>query len=142
MMLCLRWRSTGFLSVVLLSTVALFWVVMGPAFASESFPFGSALMLDAAPMHGSKRVPMIEIEEDGTASIDLWCASVRAQATVGDASITLLPGDMQGAQCEAARQASDTDLLAALSQVTGWRRHGEVIELTCATTLRFRLMTN
>jgi hypothetical protein len=115
---------------------------VSPTLASDSFPFGSELILDAAPMHGSKRVPMIEVEEDGTASIDLWCASVRSQATVGDASLTILPGDTQAAQCEAARQASDADLLAALTQVTGWRRHGEVIELTGATTLRFRLMTN
>jgi hypothetical protein len=127
MMLCLRRRSAALLAVVLLLNL------MGPVFASDGFPFGSELMLDAAPMHGSKRVPMIEIEEDGTASIDLWCASVRAQATVGD---------MQTAQCEPARQAGDADLLAALGQVTGWRRRGEVIELTGATTLRFRLMTN
>ena len=135
-MLCLRWRSACCLSALLLLSA------VSPTLASDSFPFGSELILDAAPMHGSKRVPMIEVEEDGTASIDLWCASVRAQATVGDASLTILPGDMQAAQCETARQASDADLLAALTQVTGWRRHGEVIELTGATTLRFRLMTN
>jgi hypothetical protein len=133
---CSRRRLACFF--VLLGLAGSFW----PAHASESFPFGSELMLDAAPMHGSKRVPMIEIEEDGTASIDLWCASVRAQATVGDTSLTILPGDMQTAQCEPARQAGDADLLAALGQVTGWRRRGEVIELTGATTLRFRLMTN
>jgi hypothetical protein len=33
-------------------------------------------------------------------------------------------------------------LLAALAQVTSWRRHGDVIEFIGATTLRFRLMTN
>ena len=44
------------------------------AAAGDSFPFGTTLMLDAAPMRGSKRVPMLEIAEDGVASIDLWCA--------------------------------------------------------------------
>jgi hypothetical protein len=33
-------------------------------------------------------------------------------------------------------------LLAALAQVTSWRRHGDVIEFIGATKLRFRLMTN
>jgi hypothetical protein len=54
------------------------------AVAGDSFPFGTTLMLDAAPMRGSKRVPMLDIAEDGVASIDLWCASVRAQAVVAD----------------------------------------------------------
>jgi heat shock protein HslJ len=110
--------------------------------ASETFPFGSELMLDSTPMHGSKRVPMIEIEENGAASIDLWCASVQGQATVSDAAITIVPGAAAPAQCEPERQARDADLLAALAQVTGWRRSGEVVELSGPTPLRFRLMTN
>ncbi|MGB7178551.1 MAG: META domain-containing protein, partial [Xanthobacteraceae bacterium] len=110
--------------------------------ASEPFPFGSELMLDAAPMHGSKRVPMIEIEDDGTASIDLWCASLKAQATVNNAAITIVPGDPPPAQCDPDRQARDAELLATLTQVTGWRRSGEVVELIGATPLRFHLMTN
>ena len=113
-----------------------------PASASESFPFGSELMLDAAPMRGSKRIPMLEIEENGAASIDLWCTSLRAQATVADATIAIVPGDMPQAQCEPERQARDADLLAALTQVTGWRRSGEVVELSGPTPLRFRLPTN
>jgi hypothetical protein len=32
--------------------------------------------------------------------------------------------------------------LAALMQVTNWRRNGELIELLGTTALRFRLMTN
>ena len=128
----------GCLSVLLAFTSAL-----PAAKASEPFPFGSELMLDAAPMHGSKRIPMIEIEENGTVSIDLWCTSVRAQATVGDNSITIVPGDLQtNAQCEPERQARDATLLTELAQVTNWRRNGEVIELLGATPLRFRLMTN
>ena len=46
------------------------------AVAGDSFAFGTTLMLDAAPMRGSKRVPMLEIAED-SASIDLWCASAQ-----------------------------------------------------------------
>src|SRR5689334_594076 len=39
--------------------------------ANEPFPFGTELMLDAAPMRGPKRVPIIQIEDNGAASIDL-----------------------------------------------------------------------
>jgi heat shock protein HslJ len=120
-------------------TLGLAW----PAAASErSFPFDSELMLDVAPMPGSKRVPIIEIDANGAASIDLWCGSLRGQASVSDDSISIVPGPMQPAQCSADRQSSDENLLAALTQVTNWKRTGNVIELRGATTLRFRLMTN
>jgi hypothetical protein len=112
------------------------------AAASDSFPFGATLMLDAAPMRGSKRVPMLEIAEDGTTSIDLWCASARAEAVVGDNSITIVLRDQPTSQCEPERQARDADLLATLLGVTNWQREGEVVELLGAAPLRFRLMTN
>jgi hypothetical protein len=114
-----------------------------PAAASEhSFPFERELMLDVAPMPGSKRVPIIEIDANGAASIDLWCASLRGQASVGDDSISIVPGPIEPTQCPADRQSGDESLLAALAQVTNWKRTGDVIELLGATTLRFRLMTN
>ena len=103
-------------------------------------------MLDAAPLPGGKRVPMLEIDDDGGTSIDLWCASLRGRATVGDDSIAIVPGQIQAAMaaapCEPRRQAGDTALLAALMQATRWRRIGDVVELSGPTTLRFRLMTN
>jgi hypothetical protein len=136
----LHWRSACALALLFLPAT-----IFG-ARAGEPFPFGSELMLDVAPMHGSKRVPMLEIEDDGSAAIDLWCASLRAQATVGDDSIAIVPGqDAGGAQaapCDADQQSSDAGLLAALTQATHWRRDGEIVELSGATTLRFRLLTN
>jgi len=112
------------------------------AAAGDSFPFGTTLMLDTTPMRGSKRIPMLEIAENGAASIDLWCASARAQAVVADNSISISPGDLQNTQCEPDRQSRDAELLAVLAQVTNWRRNGEVVEFLGATPLRFRLMTN
>jgi len=117
--------------------------LFGAAVASEGpFPFGHELMLDAAPMRGSKRIPILEIAENGVASIQLWCISLRAQANVGPDSISIVVGAAAPAQCAPERQAGDDNLLAALAQVTNWRRRGDVIELLGATTLRFRLMTN
>ena len=55
-----------------LAMLLLVAVSLSPAIADDSFPFGTTLMFDAAPMRGSKRVPMLEIAEDGAASIDLW----------------------------------------------------------------------
>jgi hypothetical protein len=115
---------------------------LSPAVTGDSFPFGTTLMLDDAPMRGSKRIPMLEIAENGTASIDLWCASARAQAVVADNSISIAPGDLQNTQCEPDRQSRDAELLAALAQVTNWRRNGEVVELLGVVPLRFRLVTN
>lgn len=126
--------------------IALFVALLGalfvPAHASEPFPFGSELMLEAAPMPGSKRVPMLEIDDDGAAAIDLWCARLRGRATVGDDSIAIAAGQLPPAQCEPQRQAGDAELLAALTQATKWRRSGDLVEISGPTTLRFRLMTN
>jgi len=110
--------------------------------AGDDFPFGTTLMLDAAPMRGSKRIPMLEIAENGAASIDLWCASARAQVIVADHSIRIAPGDLSNAQCDPDSQSRDAELLAALAQVTNWWRNGEAIEFSGATPLRFHLMTN
>jgi hypothetical protein len=116
---------------------------LGLAGAADSpFPFGTELMLDIEPLYGSKRVPMLQIEDNGTAAIDLWCASVHASATVGETSITIVAEPAEPAQCTPERQSGDETLLAALSQVTNWRRDGDVIELIGPTTLRFRAMTN
>jgi hypothetical protein len=112
------------------------------AVAGDSFPFDTTLMLDAAPMRGSKRIPMLEISESGAASIDLWCASARGVAVVGDNSITIVLQDQRTSQCEPERQARDADLLTALLGVTNWQREGEIVELLGAAPLRFRLMTN
>jgi hypothetical protein len=123
--------------------VLVFAASLLPAAASEhGFPFDRELMLDVAPMPGSKRVPIIQIDANGAASIDLWCARLRGEASVGDDSISIVPGPIEPKQCPADRQSGDENLLAALTQVTNWQRSGDVIELRGATTLRFRLMTN
>jgi len=134
-MTCARWRLCWLVWLAISTFV-------GPAIASEEFPFDRELMLDAAPMRGSKRIPILEIAGNGVASIQLWCTSVRAQANVGADSISIIAGPAPPAQCAPERQAGDENLLAALAQVTNWRRRGDVIELLGATTLRFRLMTN
>jgi hypothetical protein len=125
-----------------LACLVMFGLVPLAAANERGFPFDRELMLDVAPMPGSKRVPIIEIDANGAASIDLWCARLRGQASVSEDSISIVPGPIEPKQCPADRQSGDENLLAALAQVTNWKRSGNVIELRGATTLRFRLMTN
>ena len=116
---------------------------LGPVMANErGFSFGREMILDTAPMAGSKRVPILEIDENGAASIDLWCASLHGQANVSDDTISIVLGPVQPAQCAPDRQTGDENLLAVIVQMTNWRRSGDMIELRGTTTLRFRLMTN
>jgi hypothetical protein len=116
---------------------------LAPAVASEtSFPFDREMILESTPLPGSKRIPIIEIDANGAASIDLWCASMRGQASVGEGTISIVPGPAQPVSCTPDRQSGDDNLLAALAQTTNWRRIGDVVEFRGATTLRFRLMSN
>jgi hypothetical protein len=118
----------------------------GLAVAADSFPFDRELLLDATPMRPGKRMPILTVEENGTARLDLWCRTVPARVEISDMAIKIEPGPlpedlptMQSAgQCTPERVKADEEILAAFSQVTGWRRQGEAIVLEGTTTLRFR----
>jgi META domain len=110
--------------------------------AEAAFPFGSELMLDGKPLRGTKRLPSLAIEQDGSAAIDLWCGSLRARADIGNGTIAITPGDRDNGRCSADRIAGDDDLLDMLVHMTNWRRRGDVIEFSGTATLRYRLMTN
>jgi heat shock protein HslJ len=110
--------------------------------AERGFPFDSELMLDAKPMKGSKRVPVIGIGPRGEATIDLWCNSVEGQIVVVESTITVMTGTKTERQCDAARIRGDDELLSALTQATTWTRDGDLLTLLGAKTLRFRQGTN
>ncbi len=93
-------------------------------------------------MRGSKRVPIIEDRQERRGLDRVVVLRLHGQANVSDDSISIVPGPFEPAQCSPDRQSGDEKLLAALAQMTNWRRRGDVIELSGATTLRFRLMTN
>jgi hypothetical protein len=111
--------------------------------AQEDFPFELELLLDTHPMKGSKRIPSMAVDSDGTATIDLWCASMKAQINVNGDGISIAPGEKTAAQsCAAERQQADDDLAAALTKVTSWQWDGENLVLVGPTTLRFHHQTN
>jgi hypothetical protein len=125
---------------------ALFVVAAGTVFTSrlqaEDFPFGMGLTLDAAPMRGSKRVPTLEIGDSGEVQLDLWCKSATGQLSVAGDSVVFVPGQVNDNSCPADRAAADDNLLAALSEVTGWKRQGDWLTFTGPKPLRFQLLTN
>lgn len=110
--------------------------------AAQTFPFGSELVLDASPLHGSKKVPSLGINPDGTADIDLWCNTVKARLVVAANTVTIITGAMSTRQCPPDRARADGDLLAALSEVTSWRMEREALVFSGGRTLRFLVQTN
>ncbi len=109
---------------------------------AQTFPFGSELVLDANPMRGSKKIPILEIGQDGTADIDLWCNTVKAQLVVAANTVTIITGEISARQCPADRARADTELLTALNEVTNWRMDREALVFSGSRTLRFRVQTN
>ena len=113
-----------------------------PASAQSTFPFDHDLVLDARPIRGSKRVPILSIDESGRAQIDLWCKRGDGQATIAGDTITIALGTMSDEPCTPERAQADETMIAALTQVTGWSRRGDVVTLTGGATLRFRAAAN
>jgi heat shock protein HslJ len=110
--------------------------------AQEPFPFGRELIMDADPIRGSRRVPNMEIDARGAVDMEMWCNRMRAQFIVAGDTLTVLTGPSTERACSPAQQKADADLMAALQQVTGWRREGTSLTLTGGQPLRFRVPTN
>jgi heat shock protein HslJ len=132
---------TGRLAGPLAGLVVLAGISAGIA-ADRSFPYDDTLLLEAKPMKGSKRVPILQIESKGEASIDMWCNKVAAQLVVVDATITIILGASSEKQCDPDRMQADEDLMTALQQVATWRREGDLLVLQGERSLRFRLSSN
>jgi heat shock protein HslJ len=112
------------------------------AHAEEEFPFGFEMTLDAARMPGSKRIPSLDIGDNGEVALELWCKGGKGQFSVAGNTIIFVPGAMEARNCAPERAQADDELLAALGDVATWRRQGDLVTLTGSKTLRFRLNTN
>jgi heat shock protein HslJ len=110
--------------------------------AERGFPYNSELMMDAKPMRGSKRVPMLVIGAQGEATIEGWCNNVKAQLVVAADTVTILTGAATEQQCTPERARADEELMATLTEITHWRREADVLTLRGPKTVRFRTMTN
>jgi heat shock protein HslJ len=134
-----RWRGR---SVAVAAIGSAMFLYLAPHAFAQPFPFGSELVLDVNPMRGSKKIPLLDIGQNGTAEIDLWCNSVKAQLVVAANTITIITGEMSSRQCPPDRARADDDLLTALNQVTNWRMEDSALVFTGGKTLRFLRQTN
>jgi len=137
---------TGYVLVRGVFAAVLVLLACGAGASAETFPFERELLLDAAPMRPGKRMPILAVEPNGNARIDLWCRTVPAHVDVSDAAIKIeagpLPEEMptmqSAGQCTPERVQADEEFLATLTQMTGWRRVGDGIVLEGPKTMKFR----
>jgi hypothetical protein len=117
-------------------------ITASPARAEDGFPFGFELTLDAARQAGSKRIPTLEIGDNGEAKLDLWCKSGNGQFSVAGNTVIFVPGQLQDRDCPPARAQADDELIAALSEAATWKRRGDLVSFIGSKPLRFRINTN
>ena len=128
-------------------SAVLFFLTCRAGAPAEPFPFDQEFLLDAPPMRPGKRMPLLTVEPNGNAKIDLWCRTVSARIEISDTAMNIETGAlpegqpevMSAGQCTPERMQADEELLAVLSQVSSWRRDGEGIVLEGPKTFRFRV---
>jgi hypothetical protein len=114
----------------------------GPAFADDGFPFGSEMTLDADRQPGSKRIPNLEIGDNGEVILELWCKGGKGQFSVAGNTVVFVAGAMENRTCPPDRAQQDDELIAALTEAGSWKRQGDFVSFVGAKTLRFRINTN
>jgi len=129
-----------------LAAAGLGLVMAASAVASGPFPFDHDLLLDAAPIRPLKRVLVLNVASDSSATTFLWCQTVRGRVELVPGSIRIEPGTLpQGlprymvdGQGTPERVDADLATLTALSRVTGCQRQGQAVVLTGPMNLVFR----
>lgn len=110
--------------------------------AESSFPFGMEMRLEAAPQPGSKRIPDLDIGDNGEVVLELWCKGGKGQFSVAGDTVIFVAGPMQDRACPPDRAQLDDDVVAALREATTWKRQDDLVSFIGARTLRFRINTN
>ena len=126
----------------ILCAAAVAWLTAGAVRAEEGFPFGAEMTLEALPQPGSKRIPNIEIGDNGEVVLELWCKGGKGQFSVAGDTVIFVPGPLEDRSCPLAKAQADDDLVAALSEATTWSRQGDFVSFNGARTLKFRINTN
>ena len=126
----------------MMCAVAAVVAVSSVARAEEGFPFGTEMTLEAVPQPGSKRIPNIEIGDNGEVVLELWCKAGKGQFSVAGNSVIFVPGQIQDRSCPPAKAQADDDLVAALAAVETWKRQGDVLTLIGPKPLQFRTNGN
>jgi heat shock protein HslJ len=127
-------------AAALVVATAAFQVI--PAHAEGEFPFGLEMTLDVARQPGSKRLPTLEIGDNGAAVFELWCKGGKGQFSVAGNTVIFVPGAIEDHACPAARAQADDQLIAALSEAATWKRQDDLVLFIGSKPLRFRINTN
>jgi hypothetical protein len=131
-----------FLGVTVAAGLAACGLLSTAAIAEDGFPFGFEMKLEAAPQAGSKRIPTLEIGDNGEARLDLWCKTGTGQFSVAGNTVIFVPGQLQDRDCPPARAQADDELVAALGEAATWKRRGDLVSFIGSKSLRFRINTN
>src|SRR5690242_21386807 len=126
-------RQAGVAFILLASASAI------SARAQDGFPFGMEMTLDALPQPGSKRIPDLDIGENGEVVLELWCKGGKGQFSVAGNTVVFVAGPMEERACPPAKAQADDELIAALTEATTWRRQGDAVSFIGSRTLRFRI---
>jgi hypothetical protein len=129
-------RRLGVLAIVM-------WAGAATALASNAeFPYDQELLLETQPQPGSKRLPGIEVQSNGWATIDLWCASVRGRVQIEGSAISIVPHSANPGSCSEESLREDAAMLEVLIKVTTWRREGDAVVLIGPQTFRYRVSSH
>lgn len=134
----LKFARHAALAFVVLTTA----LAATPSRADNGFPFGLEITLEAAPQPGSKRIPSLDIGDNGEVILSLWCKSGKGQFSVANDTVIFVPGQLDDRNCTPASAQADDALVSALSEAATWKRQGDFVSFLGARTLRFRLNTN
>jgi hypothetical protein len=114
---------------------------MAPARA-QSFPYDQEMLLEARPLPGSRRVPMMEVHPGGNATVDLWCHTAVAEIAVSGNEIKFNFVSAKPENCTPERIELDQKMAKELLEITHWRRKNDIVEFVGPTTFRFRISTH
>jgi hypothetical protein len=128
--------------VAVASLSLLFLPAIDRAIADDGFPFGMEMTLDAARLPGSKRVPDLDIGDNGEVVLELWCKGGKGQFSIAGNTVIFVAGQLEDRACPANKAQLDDELVAALSEASTWKRQGDYVSFIGGKTLRFRINTN
>ncbi len=100
------------------------------------------MTMEVAPQPGTKRMPTLEIGDNGEATLDLWCKRGKGQFSVAGNTVVFVPGPMEERGCAPDRAAVDDETVAALTQAATWKRQGDLVSFIGTRSVRFRINTN
>jgi heat shock protein HslJ len=110
--------------------------------AQEEFPFGFEMTLETRPQPGTKRMPTLEIGDNGEATLELWCKGAKGQFSVAGNTVIFVAGPLQDRPCAPSQAQADDELLGALTEAATWKRQADAVSFVVPRSLRFHINTN